>query len=134
MVVTRADNKTNKEKVPKSGVVTPIDWEIHNQTRRGVVKEINKVQKKQGVLITNLMMVAQYVPGVSKGGQQEVSCKALMNAPTQIILKQILELVLSFADKFSSKVCSAICRGSSEGPKARRSHRLGISCCKIGTY
>ncbi|MCO5599353.1 hypothetical protein L7F22_053454 [Adiantum nelumboides] len=138
-----ANNTKEKDKAPESMVVTrsgvkgetakhsekgkekfPIDWGEHDQVRKGVMKEINRVQQKQGG-----PKIQKQVDTVQKTdfiGQHSGSCQApeqsqsipakatitltdeffstLMDAPNQMSLRQILSLVPNFAHQFMRRL------------------------------
>ncbi|MCO5603706.1 hypothetical protein L7F22_057857 [Adiantum nelumboides] len=138
-----ANNTEEKDKAPESMVVTrsgvkgetakhsekgkekfPIDWGEQDQVRKGVMKEINRVQQKQGG-----PRIQKQVDTVQKTdfiGQHSGSCQApeqsqsipakakitltdeffstLMDAPNQMSLRQILSLVPNFAHQFMQRL------------------------------
>ncbi|MCO5596420.1 hypothetical protein L7F22_050482 [Adiantum nelumboides] len=138
-----ANNTEEKDKAPESMVVTrsgvkgetakhsekgkekfPIDWGEQDQVRKGVMKEINRVQQKQGG-----PKIQKQVDTVQKTdfiGQHSGSCQApeqsqsipakatitltdeffstLMDAPNQMSLRQKLSLVPNFAHQFMQRL------------------------------
>ncbi|KAI5075678.1 hypothetical protein GOP47_0009754 [Adiantum capillus-veneris] len=126
MVVTRSSGKVKGDKVQKKEEQQPIDWKVQDQIRMGVLKEINKVNKRQEDKRRETQEVPEAIvrypadriqEGVGKGHDQALTVQkkaavkmseeffdALMEAPTQISLRQILSLVPSFADQFMQKL------------------------------
>ncbi|MCO5602380.1 hypothetical protein L7F22_056511 [Adiantum nelumboides] len=121
MAVTRSGKKKEVH-VQEKGEQQPMDWSAQDQIRMGVLKEINSANKQKEETRrstlpyagTNQKKIGWKEPiavdqeQVKKREEaQRMSEKffeALMNAPTQISLRQILGLVPSFADKFMQKL------------------------------
>ncbi|MCO5574218.1 hypothetical protein L7F22_028000 [Adiantum nelumboides] len=138
-----ANNTEEKDKAPESMVVTrlgvkgetakhsekgkekfPIDWGEQDRVRKGVMKEINRVQQKQGG--PKIQKQAHTVQKTDLIGQHSGSCQALeqsqsipakatitltdeffstlMDAPNQMSLRQILSLVSNFAHQFMQRL------------------------------
>ncbi|MCO5566380.1 hypothetical protein L7F22_020057 [Adiantum nelumboides] len=121
MAVTRSGKKKEVH-VQEKGEQQPMDWSAQDQIRMGVLKEINSANKQKeetrrytlpyaGTNQKNIgwkKLVAVDQEQVKKREEvermSEEFFEALMNAPTQISLRQILGLVPSFADKFMQKL------------------------------
>ncbi|MCO5569034.1 hypothetical protein L7F22_022740 [Adiantum nelumboides] len=120
MAVTRSGKKKEVH-VQEKGEQQPMDWSAQDQIRMGVLKEINSANKQKEETRrstlpyggTNQKKIGWKEPvavdqeQVKKREEAEMSeefFEALMNAPTQISLRQILGLVPSFADKFMQKL------------------------------
>ncbi|MCO5568722.1 hypothetical protein L7F22_022421 [Adiantum nelumboides] len=121
MAVTRSGKKKEVH-VQEKGEQQPMDWSAQDQIRMGVLKEINSANKQKEETRrstlpyagTNQKKIGWKEPVA--GDQEQVKKReeaermseeffeALMNAPTQISLRQILGLVPSFADKFMQKL------------------------------
>ncbi|MCO5584781.1 hypothetical protein L7F22_038713 [Adiantum nelumboides] len=125
MVVTRSGVKGETTKHSEKGKEKfPIDWGEQDQVRKGVMKEINRVQQKQGG-----PKIQKQVDTVQKTdfiGQHSGSCQApeqsqsipakatitltdeffstLMDATNQMSLRQILSLVPNFAHQFMQRL------------------------------
>ncbi|MCO5597111.1 hypothetical protein L7F22_051185 [Adiantum nelumboides] len=121
MAVTRSGKKKEVH-VQEKGEQQPMDWSAQDQIRMGVLKEINSANKQKEETRRSTLPYA----GINQkkiGWKEHVAVdqeqvkkreeaermseeffEALMNAPTQISLRQILGLVPSFADKFMQKL------------------------------
>ncbi|MCO5602916.1 hypothetical protein L7F22_057056 [Adiantum nelumboides] len=138
-----ANNTEEKDKAPKSMVVTRsgvkgetakhsekgkekflIDWGEQDQVRKGVMKEINRVQQKQGgpkiqkqvdtVQKTDFIgqhsgscqapEQSQSIPAKATITLTDEFCSTLMDAPNQMSLRQILSLVPNFAHQFMQRL------------------------------
>ncbi|MCO5569066.1 hypothetical protein L7F22_022772 [Adiantum nelumboides] len=120
MAVTRSGKKKEVH-VQEKGEQQPMDWSAQDQIRMGVLKEINSANKQKEETRrstlpyagTNQKKIGWKEPVAVDQEQvkkreeaermSEEFFEALMNAPTQISLRQILGLVPSFADKFMQK-------------------------------
>ncbi|MCO5552189.1 hypothetical protein L7F22_005700 [Adiantum nelumboides] len=121
MAVTRSGKKKEVH-VQEKGEQQPMDWSAQDQIRMGVLKEINSANKQKEETRrstlpyagTNQKKIGWKEPVAVDQEQvkkreeaermSEEFFEALMNAPTQISLRQILGLVPSFADKFMQKL------------------------------
>ncbi|MCO5584816.1 hypothetical protein L7F22_038748 [Adiantum nelumboides] len=121
MAVTRSGKKKEVH-VQEKGEQQPMDWSAQDQIRMGVLKEINSANKQKEETRRSTLpyagtnqkkigwkeLVAVDQEQVKKREEAERMSEeffeALMNAPTQISLRQILGLVPSFADKFMQKL------------------------------
>ncbi|MCO5611768.1 hypothetical protein L7F22_066027, partial [Adiantum nelumboides] len=121
MAVTRSGKKKEVH-VQEKGEQQPMDWSAQDQIRMGVLKEINSANKQKEETRrstlpyagTNQKKIGWNEPVAVDQEQvkkreeaermSEEFFEALMNAPTQISLRQILGLVPSFADKFMQKL------------------------------
>ncbi|MCO5593024.1 hypothetical protein L7F22_047028 [Adiantum nelumboides] len=121
MAVTRSGKKKEVH-VQEKGEQQPMDWSAQDQIRMGVLKEINSAKKQKEETRrstlpyagTNQKKISWKEPVAMDQEQvkkreeaermSEEFFEALMNAPTQISLRQILGLVPSFADKFMQKL------------------------------
>ncbi|MCO5565206.1 hypothetical protein L7F22_018879 [Adiantum nelumboides] len=121
MAVTRS-RKKKEVHVQEKGEQQPMDWSAQDQIRMGVLKEINSANKQKEETRrstlpyagTNQKKIGWKEPVAVDQEQvkkreeaermSEEFFEALMNAPTQISLRQILGLVPSFADKFMQKL------------------------------
>ncbi|MCO5577846.1 hypothetical protein L7F22_031681 [Adiantum nelumboides] len=121
MAVTRSGKKKEVH-VQEKGEQQPMDWSAQDQIRMDVLKEINSANKQKEKTRRSTLPYA----GINQkkiGWKEPVAVdqeqvkkreeaermseeffEALMNAPTQISLRQILGLVPSFADKFMQKL------------------------------
>ncbi|MCO5577484.1 hypothetical protein L7F22_031315 [Adiantum nelumboides] len=121
MAVTRSGKKKEVH-VQEKGEQQPMDWSAQDQIRMGVLKEINSANKQKEKTRRSTLPYAEtnqkkigWKEPVAVDQEQvkkreeaermsEEFFEALMNAPTQISLRQILGLVPSFADKFMQKL------------------------------
>ncbi|MCO5570822.1 hypothetical protein L7F22_024550 [Adiantum nelumboides] len=121
MAVTRSGKKKEVH-VQEKGEQQPMDWSAQDQIRMGVLKEINSANKQKEETRrstlpyagTNQKKIGWKEPVAVDQEQvkkreeaermSEEFFEALMNAPTQISLRQILGLVPSFVDKFMQKL------------------------------
>ncbi|MCO5588364.1 hypothetical protein L7F22_042319 [Adiantum nelumboides] len=121
MAVTKSGKKKEAH-VQEKGEQQPMDWSTQDQIRMGVLKEINSAKKQKEETRrstlpyagTNQKKIGWKEPVAVDQEQvkkreeaermSEEFFEALMNAPTQISLRQILGLVPSFADKFMQKL------------------------------
>ncbi|MCO5582312.1 hypothetical protein L7F22_036206 [Adiantum nelumboides] len=121
MAVTRS-RKKKEVHVQEKREQQPMDWSAQDQIRMGVLKEINSANKQKEETRrstlpyagTNQKKIGWKEPVAVDQEQvkkreeaermSEEFFEALMNAPTQISLRQILGLVPSFADKFMQKL------------------------------
>ncbi|MCO5591948.1 hypothetical protein L7F22_045941 [Adiantum nelumboides] len=121
MAVTRSGKKKEVH-VQEKGEQQPMDWSAQDQIRMGVLKEINSANKQKEETRrstlpyagTNQKKIGWKEPVAVDQEQvkkreeaermSEEFFEALMNAPTQISLRQILGLVPSFAHKFMQKL------------------------------
>ncbi|MCO5560061.1 hypothetical protein L7F22_013667 [Adiantum nelumboides] len=170
-----ANNTEEKDKAPESMVVTrsgvkgetakhsekgkekfPIDWGEQDQVRKGVMKEINRVQQKQGG-----PKIQKQVDTVQKTdfiGQHSGSCQApeqsqsipakatitltdeffstLMDAPNQMSLRQILSLVPNSAHQFMQRLAQeygfSVEQKKAWGEETRTSNRSRRSTSSTG--
>ncbi|MCO5574214.1 hypothetical protein L7F22_027996 [Adiantum nelumboides] len=125
MVVTRSGVKGETAKHSEKGKEKfPIDWGEQDQVRKGVMKEINRIQQKQGGpkiqkqadMVQKTDLIGQHSGSYQAPEQsQSIPAKAtitltdeffstLMDAPNQMSLRQILSLVPNFAHQFMQRL------------------------------